>query len=334
MPNPYKIDIVLPWVDNSDPEWLDKYNHYSNLSSTGDKREIRFRDWDLLRYWFRAIEKNMPWVNCIHFVTSDHMPEWLNLENPKLNWVKHSDFIPDEYLPTFNINTIELNIHRINGLSEHFIYFNDDIFILNKLSDKRFFRNGLPCDYAVMTAKPSGGGIIHMAINDLDILDNHFDKHTQIRKHQSKWFSLKYGKGLINNILLYPWKEFSGFIDPHFPNSFLKSTFIDVWKKTPETLDETCLRKFRTNDDINQWLIRYWQLAQGLFTPYNTKKKGLTLDICDKSLNRITQYITNQSYDILCMNDSNDIEDFEKAKSSLKDSFEKILPQKSSFEIY
>lgn len=328
-----KIDIVLPWVDHSDIEWQDNYKQYADASGVGDKRLIRFRNWDLLRYWFRSIEKFMPWVNRVHFVTSGHIPRWLNTGNPKLNWVKHSDYIPEKFLPTFSANTIELNIHRIALLSEHFIYFNDDIFVLNSLPEERFFLNGMPRDCAIMTAKPSGGGIIHMAINDLDVLDSHFDKHTQIKKNAGKWFNLRYGRGLINNILLYPWKEFSGFIDPHLPNSFLKSTFIEVWHEASDTLEETCSMKFRSNNDVNQWLMRYWQLAKGTFAPYNTRIGGLTLDITDKSLPDIAEYIANQSYDIICINDSDRIEVFEKAKIVLQNSFDKILPDKSSFEI-
>lgn len=333
MSNFGKIDVVLPWVDNSDPEWIAGYNRYADKSTPGDRRMIRFRNWDLLRYWFRSVEKFMPWVDQIHFITSGHKPEWLNTENPRLNRVRHHEFIPEEYLPTFSANTIELNIHRLPSLSEHFIYFNDDMFVLNRLPDTRFFRKGLPCDCAIMTAKPSGGGIIHIAINDLDVLDAHFDKHTQIKKHLAKWFNLKYGRGLINNMLLYPWREFSGFVEPHLPNPFLKSTFMEIWQKAPDILDKTCQMKFRTNEDVNQWLVRYWQLAEGEFIPYNTRKRGLTMDITDNTLPLISEYIANQHYDIICINDSDEIKDFEKAKIVLQKSFEKILPDKSSFEI-
>lgn len=333
MPDNSKIDIVLPWVDHSDSEWQDSYKRYAGASAPGDKRPIRFRDWDLLRYWFRSAERFMPWVNRVHFVTWGHKPEWLNTESPKLNWVRHSDFIPGKYLPTFSANAIELNIHRIPSLSGHFIYFNDDIFVLKSLPAKRFFRDNLPCDCAIMTAKPSGGGIIHMAINDLDVLDAHFDKHSQMMKYPSKWFNPKYGRGLINNILLCPWKEFSGFVDPHMPNSFLKSTFDEVWQKASDILDATCSMKFRTDNDVNQWLMRYWQLAQGSFAPYNTRRRGLTLDITDDNLPDIAACIANQSRDIICINDSDRIEDFGKTKVLLQKSFEKILPDKSSFEI-
>lgn len=327
-----KIDIVLPWVDGQDSKWLHSFRQYANDSVEGDTSTIRFRDWGLLRYWFRGIERFMPWVNRIHFVTSGHVPDWLNLDHPRLNWVRHEEFIPHEYLPTFSANTIELNLHRIESLSEHFVYFNDDLFVLNPLKPSRFFRNGLPCDYGVMTAKPSSGGIIHMAINDLDVLDSHFDKHKQIQKYWTKWFSPRYGLKLFNNLLLFPWRDFSGFIDPHLPNAFLKSTYHELWKQAAPTLDATSRSKFRSNSDVNQWLIRYWQLASGKFHPYDTVKNAMCLDINDSSLDYICEKIKRRYYDIMCLNDSVEIVDFERSKNALIKSFERVLPQKSEFE--
>ena len=92
------IDIVIPWVDGNDPEWLAEKNKYKKNKAEDDNIN-RYRDWDLLRYWFRGIEKNAPWINKIHFITWGHLPSWLDAENPKLNIVKHQDYIPEKYLP-------------------------------------------------------------------------------------------------------------------------------------------------------------------------------------------------------------------------------------------
>lgn len=326
------IDIVLPWVNGNDREWLASYKLFAGASADGDSRAIRFRDWDLLRYWFRSIEKFMPWVDTIHFVTSGHLPEWLDINHPKLHWVKHLDFIPHQYLPTFNANAIELNVHRIESLSNRFIYFNDDMFVLQHLSPTHFFRKGLPCDSAVMTAKPSSGGIIHIAINDLSVLDVCFDKHTQMKKHVTKWFNLKYGVGLINNLLLLPWCDFSGFVDPHLPQAFLKSTFDTVWNNASGILAKTSKSKFRNNNDVNQWLVRYWQLAEGAFAPRNVAKGSVCLDITDGTIENICASIASQKYKMMCLNDSEHIKDFDKTCLNLQQSFEVILPKKSSFE--
>ena len=73
------IDFIMIWVDGNDPEWQKEKRKYQP-GDAADDREIRYRDWDNLQYWFRAVEKFAPWVNRIHFVTCGHLPKWLNLE--------------------------------------------------------------------------------------------------------------------------------------------------------------------------------------------------------------------------------------------------------------
>ena len=124
------IDFVMIWVDGNDPEWQKEKAKYDERVVTTANSEVRYRDWDNLQYWFRAVEKFAPWVNKIHFVTWGHLPPWLDTSNPKLHVVNHKDFIPEEYLPTFSSHTIELNLHRIEGLAERFVYFNDDTFLM------------------------------------------------------------------------------------------------------------------------------------------------------------------------------------------------------------
>ncbi len=125
----YDVDFVVTWVDGNDPVWQAEKAKYSP-AKTSDARTSRYRDWDNMQYWFRAVEKFAPWVRKVHFVTYGHLPKWLNTNNPKLHIVNHKDFIPSKYLPIFNVNPIELNLHRIEGLAERFVYFNDDMFLL------------------------------------------------------------------------------------------------------------------------------------------------------------------------------------------------------------
>ena len=109
-----KIDFVIMWVDGNDPKWQTEKNKYTPPLNA-DASICRYRDFDLLKYWFRGVEKYAPWVNKIHFITWGHIPSWLDTNNPKINIVKHEDYIPRKYLPTFNANTIELNVHSIEG---------------------------------------------------------------------------------------------------------------------------------------------------------------------------------------------------------------------------
>ena len=139
------VDFVIAWVDGNDKEWQKQRQKYKS-GFMEDNSEVRFRDWDNLQYWFRGVEEYAPWVNHIYFITWGHVPQWLNLDNPKLKIVNHKDYIPEKYLPTFNSHTIELNMHRIQGLSRQFVYFNDDMFLTAPVTKEMFFKNDLPRD--------------------------------------------------------------------------------------------------------------------------------------------------------------------------------------------
>ncbi len=138
------IDFVITWVDMNDPEWQKDYARYKGSVNPNEKNSTsvaRFRDHGLLKYWFRGVEEFAPWVRKIHFVTCGQKPEWLNAKHHKLNLVSHKDYIPNKFLPVFNSSLIEIYLHKIPDLSEHFVYFNDDFFIINNLTEERFFSN-------------------------------------------------------------------------------------------------------------------------------------------------------------------------------------------------
>jgi len=325
------MDFVLIWVDNQDPEWQIEFEKYS-YRYTGEKKESRYRDWENLRFWFRSVEKFTPWVNKVHFVTCGHYPDWLNKEAPKLHLVKHSDYIPKEFLPTFNANPIELNLHRIEGLAEEFVYFNDDMFILHSLSEERFFQYGKPCDMAVLNAY-GGDGISAIVMNDLEIINRHFQQRQVIKKYWRKFFAPCYGTWVFRTLCLLPWPKFTGFCLAHMPQPFLKSTFEEVWNKEKEALIDTCKSRFRQKKDVNQYLFQHWQLCLGKFVPYNTKKNTRLMLVDDYTLKETVDIIREQSKEMIAINDTEHISNFNAAKQSIIEAFEFILPEKSSFEL-
>ena len=143
------IDFVITYVDGNDIEWQEEKCKYvpGNLA---DVNPNRYRNWNNIQYLFRGIELFAPWVRNVYLITYGHLPKWLNDRHPKLHIVRHEDYIPREWLPTFNSHCIELNFFRIPGLSEQFVYFNDDTFLTNNVQPKNFFIKGKPCDSAVL----------------------------------------------------------------------------------------------------------------------------------------------------------------------------------------
>lgn len=329
-----KIDFVLIWVDGNDKKWQEEKSKYDGSVPYGNS-SIRFRDWENLQYWFRGVEKFAPWVNKIHFVTWGHLPKWLNKDNPKLNIVNHRDYIPEKYLPTFNSHTIELNLHRIKGLSEQFVYFNDDMFVTNYVNPTDFFKNGKPRDSFAMDAIFFGKGSAGFFNgSDMEIINTYFKNKYQIfRRDFKKWYNPRNGlKNLIRTTLLMPWPWFPGFYYSHVSSNFLKSTFEEVWEKEYETLDKTCTDKFRQKTNVNQWLLKYWQLASGNYEVISYKT-GVCYHIKDSNFDAACNAIKIGKHKITCINDTDNTLEFEKKKHKILYNFQQLLPEKSSFEI-
>lgn len=334
-PKKVPIDIVITWVDGNNKEWLAVRNQFQ--ASKEQISEVRFRDWNILQYFFRGIETFMPWVNKVYFVTYGHLPLWLKKNHPKLQVVKHTDYIPEKYLPTFSSRTIELNLHRIKGLSERFIYFNDDMFPIAPISRTYFFKNGIPCDYAILNARSvvRDNWYFSPTINDA-VINSHFPKKTTIKKQWDKWFYYGYGIYILLNLVLMQWSNFTGFVDSHLPIAYTKSQFARLWETEPELLDNCCSHRFRVNTDINHWLIRYWRLCEGDFVPKSCEKLDsvFSFGLEGKSmLERCCQMIRTQKRKIICINDGSKVCNFELYKGELQKAFQEILPAKSTFEL-
>jgi hypothetical protein len=330
------IDFVILWVDGNDSEWLKEKNKYAVAVENENNSNNRYRDWGLLPYWFRSVEKFAPWVRKIHFVTWGHIPKFLDVNSPKLHIVRHDEFIPKEYLPTFSSHAIEMNIHRIPGLSEHFVYFNDDMFMLRPFKEDDFFRDNLPCTYGGEVPIELVGNIgtwQHAAVNDLGIVNAHFPKRESVKRFRKKYISTKYRwKDNLRTLLLqtlYP-DYFTGFKNLHAPAAYLKSTFEEIWDVEFEKMDSTCRDKFRTSDNVNQWVVLWWQIASGKFMPYIVD--NWVESLTEESVERLCNDIVNQKHKFICINDSNEINDMELLYYKIRNVFEVLLSDRSIFE--
>lgn len=328
------IDFVITWVDMNDPKWQAEFAKYSNNKNNTKNgiSDARFRDYGFLKYWFRGVEKFAPWVRKIHFVTSGQKPDWLNINNRKINLVNHSDYIPEQFLPTYNSVVIERYLHRIPDLAEHFVYFNDDFYIINTITEERFFKNGLPCDIATFLYNPSWSQWYKRIKNNLKIINQHFDKKEVMNRFHEKWFDKSYGSKARWNYILKPYNKFITLRTPHNAQPYLKSTFEEVWAVAEQELTETSVNRFRALNDYTPELFRTWQICKGNFTPYNTYRDTKMFPLMIKPKQAI-KAINEQSYSLICLNDNIHIRNYAQVMNQINDAFEHILPEKSSFEI-
>lgn len=331
-----KIDFVVLWVDGNDQQWQ-KEKEKCITTTQDDDRIHRYRDWDNLKYWFRGVEKYAGWVNNVYFVTYGHLPSWLNVNNSKLKIIKHEDFIPKEYLPTFNSNSIELNIHRIKGLNEKFVLFNDDVFVISPTKDTDFFKDGLPCDSAALNVHcvNSNVGFNYAMYQAIGIVNKYFDFHTSIKKNIKKWITYKNGKYLWRTLYLLPCPRFPGIYQPHLANSFLKETFDTLWNLEGDILDETCRHRIRNKLDYSQWTMRNYQIANGRFESRPMRiGSNFLLEGRENNLLEACDYIKKQKGKMISISDEEMTDaEFERNKKKINEAFDSILPKKSSFEI-
>lgn len=329
------IDLVLPWVDDKDPAWLEERSRFlgdNTVSAT------RYESWDNLQYIFRAIEQNMPWVRYVFFVTWGHVPSWLNQKYSHIRVVRHRDYIPKEYLPTFNSNVIEMNYHRIKELSENFILFNDDLIPLRPIEQKYYFQHNLPCEEAVETHFVLKEGVNqeispwwnYSNVNNMIIINRHFNKKQVIAENYDKWFNPIYGERMKHNLAMYYWHDFESFVYPHEATPMKKSVLREIWEKEEKTLYRACHNRFRASSDVTQRLITLWQICSGKFVPHKFQGKFFLAE--RENLAEILTAIQEQKYPLICLNEKTS-EEFSLLKREVNAALKALYPHKSSFEL-
>ncbi len=328
-----KMDIVVTWVDGNDKTWLKERQKYetNNLSedSVGAKR---FRDWDILKYWFRSIEKNAPFAKNIYFVTYGHVPKWLNTKHPQIRIVKHADFMPKEYLPTYNSVAIELNFHRIPGIGKKFIYFNDDMFLLPPTTLEDYFTKDGRIKYNFPESAMTSTGELDpiyrdMLINTIEIVNDNY------KKRRFKNLTWRDPIVLYNNLKAIAFKKYLGYKPHHFSRVYDREIMRQLWDKNFDVFDQTSKSKFRTKEIITPDIIELTQASLGMTRAYYAKKREKYVEISPDSIKRITDVIDKSSVKEICLNDTCADDDFTACREALIAAFEQKYPEKSKFEL-
>ncbi len=339
-----KIDFLIPWVDSGDENWRQKKAEYDVSKTTNyDNANMRYRDWGTLKYVLRGIEKNCPWYNKIYIVTQGHYPDWLDIEHPKIKLITHDELYYDvSDLPVFSSSSIEMNLPNIKGLSNHFVYCNDDTFFLKPLNRDRFFKNGLPVDYFSHGWIPRNklfeklrgmNSWAHSCKNNIDLINRKFTTVEMSKDqlyHQSYSFAEKVSNFLYANI----YKKLIWVSHYHQPMPYLKQTLLDVRAEFEKEMRICSKNRFRRNNDLTQYIYRYWHLASGEFYPFkhydNKYHKIENREDIDKCLAEMDNYA------LVCVNDSVSDEiskdEVDYIEKSIISKLNELLPHKASFE--
>jgi len=187
----YDVDLVYTWVNSSDPEWLKTRQARQTAASSAPwdaNTEFRFRSHDEIRYSLRSVNDYARWVRKIYIVTCcGQKMSWLRPDADGLTIVDHSEIIPADKLsnsPTYNSNAIEAWVHKIPGLSEHFLLMNDDFMFGANVQKSDFFddvgkpRIAFQDDWRVISKpdRETGDAYIWANYNSGKLLDKSFGK--------------------------------------------------------------------------------------------------------------------------------------------------------------
>lgn len=311
----YDIDLVYLWVDGSDEEWLSKKKRFLGQevdNNTEATSKARNADNNELIYSLRSIEKNAPWIRKIFIVTDEQIPKWLNLQYNRVEIVDIRELIPSEALPCYNSVIIEHFLYKIPGLSEHFLYSNDDMFINNEVSPHFFFnKQGLP--------------VIRLQRNYSNKWLNRCRKvlklHTNIYRKTIERAALlideKYGK------------YYSG-IPHHNIDSYLKSDYKrasnDVFSSE---IGQTITNHIRSEKDIQRIIYLYYALAVGKGElRYVTRKESCRIRLHKPDF---MYFIKKYNPYLFCLNDSHHATDADRAR--VEPFLNRLFPSKSSYEL-
>lgn len=302
---PFEIDYVFPYVDNTDDVWQRQYIEF--CKAKGKAVEIdseRYFDYGLLKYLFRGIQNNLPWIRNIYLILQQESqtPKWLDTDKVKI--VYHKDIIPKDLLPTYNSCTIECFLHNVPGLSEYFVYGNDDMFPIKPCKKSDFFdSNGLP----------------KLKIKKIDYIPT----------ERPYLYHIKRAERLCNEALGLVNDEKYTYLWNHTLSPMRKSTCELLHNKFDEKIKHACT-PFRSVINYCQSLINDWQFLSG-----GTSKERYTLNTkyfsgCLASLEKFYDEVSN--YQVVCLNDNAERSAVNFLKYEYQRIFDKMFPQKCKYE--
>lgn len=306
------IDLVYLWVNGNDPEWIAKRNACIGETSKEEENcKGRYVDNDELKFSLRSVEKYAPWIRKIFIVTDHQIPEWLDTSHPKVQIVDHTEIMPAEYLPCFNSVVIEHHLHKIPGLSEHFLYANDDMYINKPVTPETFFAKDLLPKIRLNRRPFRKWSLLYRT----KVLGKPLRNYIQTIQNAALLVEQKYGT-------YYNGKTH------HNIDAYLKSTYQHARQVFDKEISATLSNHVRSANDIQRNIYAYVALAEKRgHLCYVTQRTSFRFHIDNRKL-----YKKFERYNpmLFCMNDSqfaND-EDRRCAVAFLG----KLFPDKSLFE--
>ncbi|MGD6748493.1 stealth family protein [Streptomyces sp. BH106] len=309
----FPVDVVYTWVDGSDPQWQQR-----RAAAVGEPyhpeaaNAARYLNRDELRYSMRSLHLYAPWIRNIYIVTDRQVPSWLNTAHPQIRVVDHQEIFTDpDVLPTFNSHAIESQLHHIDGLAEHFIYFNDDVFLGRPTLPQDFFvANGLSRFFPSKALLPPVGssGADDIPVSAAGVTNRHL-------------LAARFGSSITRKM-------------KHTPCALRRSVLQDVEQVFAEAHQRTAAHAFRSPDDIaiTNSLHHYYAFHTGRAVP-----GAIRYDYVDISQPRVASRLRRllaRTHLVFCLNDTVTCEGEAHASTAVVQEFlDSYYPTPSPYEL-
>lgn len=310
------VDLVYTWVDGEDPEWARRKSAAlgqvdpTAINETAASAS-RFESREELKYSLRSVEYYASWINHIFIVTDGQTPAWLDTEHPKITVVDHRDIFTDTaVLPVFNSHAIESQLHHIPGLSEHYLYMNDDLMFLRPTDPELFFSGNGMSKYFPSKASLD---IAERSARDMPVLS--------AAKRGREFMEERFGRTVTNKF-------------KHTPHPQLKSVLEHMESENQAMFDAVAASRFRHPDDFSIPSALYHYYAYAIRRAHIGSIRYAYMDIArEDSRMYLDRLARRRDLDVLCLNDT-DLPDDRRGdlEQLLRGFFRERFPVPSTFE--
>lgn len=279
----FPIDIVFSWVDGAELEWqrARAQRMASYVVGEGDGHEARFRQLDELKYALRSVNLFAPWLRNIYIVTDSPRPAWL-AEHPRVTIVRSEAFFADpSVLPTHNSHAVESQLHNIPGLSEHFLYSNDDMFFGRVVDPELFFTSGGVSRFIEANTR--------IGLGRASTARSGFENAARVNR---ALLHDRFGQTITRHL-------------EHAPAPLRVSVLRELEAEFPDDFSRTAASAFRSATDISvtNSLYHYYALLTGRAVTQTTARVKYVDTTMHSGLGKLKKLLRRRNYDLFCLND-------------------------------
>ncbi|MDR0540681.1 MAG: Stealth CR1 domain-containing protein [Dysgonamonadaceae bacterium] len=308
------VDLVYLWVNGNDSAWQARKRAYLGVAITEDEANCKGRhiNNDELKYSLRSVEEHAPWIRKIFIVTDNQTPDWMDTSHPKIQIIDYRDIVPAEAVPCYNSVVIEYFLYRITGLSEHFLYGNDDMFFNADLpADSFFAEDSFP--YVRLFRKPFG----QWRYRWKDWLGKNLSIYRFTILKAARLVQSRYGK------------FYSG-IPHHNIDAYRKTDCRAVVENIFKPAIDSCISHHkRSLEDIQRAVFLYYALAvEHGHQKYVRPAEARIIDVNEPDY---AKQLRRYHPKLFCLNDNQNVTETDRER--IRPFLENLFPVKSAFEL-